>query len=90
MVMPAEQGRFTLPELQRCGLGMNIVDAAINLRKLVAWEGLSCQKAAGRATHLRGTKDWDLFMASHYRRLVEAEEEKEADEDRAGEDALTA
>lgn len=45
------------------------------MRKYIAWEGLSCEKAAGRASNLRDTRDWDLFADSEYRRLVESEEE---------------
>ena len=45
------------------------------MRKYVAWEGLACEKAAGRASNLRDTRDWDLFADSEYRRLVETEDE---------------
>ena len=45
------------------------------MRKYVAWEGLACEKAAGRASNLRDTRDWDLFADREYRRLVDAEEE---------------
>ena len=54
------------------------------VRKHIAWEGLSCEKAAGRASNLRDTRDWDLFADSEYRRLVQSEEEK--DDDEAGEE----
>ena len=63
------------PQLKRCGLGYNLVSALTNVRKYVAWEGLSCEKAAGRASNLRDTRDWDLFADSEYRRLVETEDE---------------
>jgi len=71
------------------------------VRKYVAWEGLACEKAAGRASNLvrvrisltltltltltkaagrasnlRDTRDWDLFADREYRRLVDAEEEE--------------
>ena len=62
-------------QLKRCGLGYNLVSALTNVRKYVAWEGLSCEKAAGRASNLRDTRDWDLFADSEYRRLVETEDE---------------
>ena len=66
---------LVLPQLKRCGLGYNLVSALTNVRKYVAWEGLSCEKAAGRASNLRDTRDWDLFADSEYRRLVETEDE---------------
>ena len=37
------------------------MSALTNVRKYIAWEGLSCEKAAGRASNLRDTRDWDLF-----------------------------
>mmetsp|Transcript_17948 Transcript_17948/g.45992 ORF Transcript_17948/g.45992 Transcript_17948/m.45992 type:complete len:907 (-) Transcript_17948:41-2761(-) len=76
-----EEGALTLRELERSGLGVQVIDAIVNIRKLVAWEGLSCQKAAGRATHLRDTRDWDNWVQRHYKRLVDAEEEKEEEEE---------
>ena len=51
------------------------LSALTNVRKYVAWEGLSCEKAAGRASNLRDTRDWDLFADSEYRRLVETEDD---------------
>ena len=75
IVKPASRGRLSLNELKRCGLGYNLVSALTNVRKYVAWEGLSCEKAAGRASNLRDTRDWDLFADSEYRRLVETEDE---------------
>ena len=51
------------------------------MRKYVAWEGLACEKAAGRASNLRDTRDWDLFADREYRRLVDAEEEENGEED---------
>jgi hypothetical protein len=85
MAAPARPGRITLADLERCGLGAQIIDAIVNVRKLVAWEGLSCQKSAGRAAHLRGTRDWDNFVARQYGRLVEAEAEKAEEEEELGE-----
>ena len=55
--------------------------ALTNVRKYVAWEGLACEKAAGRASNLRETRDWDLFADREYRRLVE---EEDPDEDQGG------
>ena len=81
MVGPATPSRFRLPELQRCGLAYNIISALTNVRKYVAWEGLACEKAAGRASNLRETRDWDLFADREYRRLVE---EEDPDEDQGG------
>jgi len=76
MVVPDVQGCFALPDLIRSKLGVQVVDALVNIRKMTAWEGLGCQKAAGRAVHLRDTKDWDVFMERQYQRLVEAEEDE--------------
>ena len=76
MVAPAQPSRFRLAELQRCGLAHNVLSALTNVRKYVAWEGLACEKAAGRASNLRDTRDWDLFADREYRRLVDAEEEE--------------
>ena len=70
---------LVLSQLKRCGLGYNLVSALTNVRKYVAWEGLSCEKAAGRASNLRDTRDWDLFADAEYRRLVESEEGTEED-----------
>ena len=81
MVGPATPSRFRLPELQRCGLAYNIISALTNVRKYVAWEGLACEKAAGRASNLRETRDWDLFADREYRRLVE---EADPDEGQGG------
>ena len=67
MVSPRTRGRIRLSELRRCGLGFNIVSALTNVRKYIAWEGLSCEKAAGRASNLRDTRDWDLFADAEYR-----------------------
>lgn len=78
-VKPAVCGRISLRELKRCGIGFNLVSALTNVRKYVAWEGLSCEKAAGRASNLRDTRDWDLFADSEYRRLVETEDEANTD-----------
>jgi len=53
-------------------------------------EGLACEKAAGRASNLRDTRDWDLFADREYRRLVDAEEEESGatgDETGSGGDA---
>jgi serine/threonine-protein phosphatase 2A regulatory subunit B'' len=75
LVAPAVRGRIKLSELKRCQLGFNFVSALTNVRKYIAWEGLSCEKAAGRASNLRDTRDWDLFADSEYRRLVETEDE---------------
>lgn len=83
-MLPPTGGRLALRELQRSGLGVQIIDAIVNIRKLVAWEGLACQKAAGRPGHLRNMRDWDLFVERHYKRLVEAEEENQAAEDALG------
>ena len=55
-----------------------MVSALTNVRKYIAWEGLSCEKAAGRASTLRDTRDWDLFADSEYRRLVESDEDGNA------------
>ena len=76
MIAPAQPSRFRLAELQRCGLAHNVLSALTNVRKYVAWEGLACEKAAGRASNLRDTRDWDLFADREYRRLVDAEEEE--------------
>ena len=84
IVKPAARGRLSLGELKRCGLGYNLVSALTNVRKYIAWEGLSCEKAAGRASNLRDTRDWDLFADSEYRRLVESEDEATADEGKDG------
>ena len=86
---PATRGRLTLTELKKCGLGYNFISALTNVRKYVAWEGLSCEKAAGRASNLRDTRDWDLFADSEYRRLVESEEEGGVEEAPAEEDPAT-
>jgi hypothetical protein len=56
------------------------------VRKYIAWEGLSCEKAAGRASNLRDTRDWDLFADSEYRRLVETEDEASGEGKEAGDD----
>ena len=90
MVRPASRGRIRLPELRNSGLGFNVVSALTNVRKYIAWEGLSCEKAAGRASNLRDTRDWDLFADREYRRLVDAEEEESGatgDETGSGGDA---
>lgn len=89
MAAPARPGYITLADLERCGLGAQIIDAIVNVRKLVAWEGLACQKASGRATHLRGTREWDNFVSQQYGRLVEAEAEKAAEEEELGEISST-
>ena len=86
IVKPAARGRLSLTELRRCGLGYNIVSALTNVRKYIAWEGLSCEKAAGRASNLRDTRDWDLFADSEYRRLVETEDEAGSGEAEGGEE----
>ena len=86
MVSPAQQSRLTLAELRRCGLGYHVVSALTNVRKYIAWEGLACEKAAGRASNLRDTRDWDLFADREYRRLVDAEEEDAADDEEGGGD----
>ena len=70
-----------LSELKRSGLGFNVVSALTNVRKYIAWEGLSCEKAAGRASNLRDSTDWDLFADREYRRLVDAEEDDDEDDD---------
>ena len=70
-----------LSELKRSGLGYNVVSALTNVRKYIAWEGLSCEKAAGRASNLRDSTDWDLFADREYRRLVDAEEEDDDEEE---------
>ena len=75
IVKPAVHGRITLSELKRCGLAYNLVSALTNVRKYIAWEALSCEKAAGRASNLRDTRDWDLFADAEYRRLVETEDD---------------
>jgi len=75
IVRPENRGKLTLMELKRSQLGFNIVSALTNVRKYIAWEGLSCEKAAGRASNLRDTRDWDLFADSEYRRLVESDED---------------
>ena len=84
MIAPAQPSRFRLAELQRCGLAHNVLSALTNVRKYVAWEGLACEKAAGRASNLRDTRDWDLFADREYRRLVDAEEEENGEEDGEG------
>ena len=66
------------------GLAHNVLSALTNVRKYVAWEGLACEKAAGRASNLRDTRDWDLFADREYRRLVDAEEEENGEEDGEG------
>lgn len=81
MVTPAVEGCFTLAELRASGLGPQVIDALVNVRKLLAWESLACQKAAGRASHLRNSREWDVTMDSHYKRLVEAEEDQQASEE---------
>lgn len=86
IVKPAVRGRISLSELKRCGLGYNLVSALTNVRKYIAWEGLSCEKAAGRASNLRDTRDWDLFADSEYRRLVETEDEASGEGKEAGDD----
>jgi len=83
---PEQRGRMHLSEIKKSALGYNIFSAVTNVRKYIAWEGLSCEKAAGRASNLRDTRDWDLFADSEYRRLVESEEEK-ADEEAGEEDS---
>jgi hypothetical protein len=75
IVRPEVRGRLTMAELKKSSLGYNLVSALTNARKYVAWEGLSCEKAAGRASNLRDTRDWDLFADSEYRRLVDSEED---------------
>ena len=95
IVRPSLRGRVSLAELRRSKLGFNFVSALTNVRKYIAWEGLSCEKAAGRASNLRETRDWDLFADSEYRRLVESEDEGSAEApgpaepDEGGEDAET-
>ena len=84
MIAPATPSRIRLAELQRCGLAHNVLSALTNVRKYVAWEGLACEKAAGRASNLRDTRDWDLFADREYRRLVDAEEEENGEEDGEG------
>lgn len=76
MVHPAQMSRFRLTELRRSGLAFNIISALTNVRKYISWEALSCEKAAGRASNIRDSTDWDLFADREYRRLVEAEEEE--------------
>ena len=76
IVKPTARYKISLSELKRCGLGYNLISALTNVRKYIAWEGLSCEKAAGRASNLRDTRDWDLFADSEYRRLVETEDEQ--------------
>ena len=78
IVHPEKRGHITLTELKRSQLGYNVVSALTNVRKYIAWEGLSCEKAAGRASTLRDTRDWDLFADSEYRRLVESDEDGNA------------
>ena len=85
MVKPAIRGRVTLSEIRKCALGYNFVSALTNVRKYLAWEGLSCEKAAGRASNLRDTRDWDLFADSEYRRLVEAEDDEGGAKSEGGE-----
>ena len=80
IVKPAAKGRISLAELKRCGLGYNLVSALTNVRKFLAWEALSCEKAAGRSSNLRDSTEWDLFADREYRRLVEAEEQEEAED----------
>jgi hypothetical protein len=80
MVAPAVVSRITARELRRSQLAYNVLSALTNARKYVAWEGLSCEKAAGRSSNFRGTTDWDLFADSQYRRLVEVDEESPDDE----------
>ena len=97
---PSINAKVSLNELRRCDLGYNLVSALTNVRKYIAWEGLSCEKAAGRASNLRDTRDWDLFADSEYRRLVETEDggepqaaatgEGDADETAADDDTDTA
>jgi len=77
---PEQRGHMRLSEIKKSALGYNIFSAITNVRKYIAWEGLSCEKAAGRASNLRDTRDWDLFADSEYRRLVQSEEEKDDDE----------
>jgi len=84
MVGARSDGRFTLRELERSGLGVQLIDALVNIRKLVAWEALASQKAAGRPTHLRETREWDLFVERNYTRLVDAEDDVEPDEGAGG------
>ena len=79
MVRPAKPSRFRQAELKRSGLAFNIFSALTNVRKYISWEALSCEKAAGRASNLRDSTDWDLFADREYRRLVDAEEEEEED-----------
>ena len=80
MVAPALASRISARELRRSKLAYNVLSALTNARKYVAWEGLSCEKAAGRSSNFRGTTDWDLFADQQYRRLVEVEEENEEGE----------
>ena len=86
IVKPATEGKLSLSELRQCGLGYDLISALTNVRKYVAWEGLACEKAAGRASNLRDTRDWDLFADREYRRLVDAEEEDAADDEEGGGD----
>ena len=85
IVKPSANGKISLGELKRCGLGYNLISALTNVRKYIAWEGLSCEKAAGRASNLRDTRDWDLFADSEYRRLVESEDGGEPQANATGE-----
>ncbi len=75
MIAPARWSRITAAELRRSKLAYNLLSALTNVKKYVAWEALSCEKAAGRSSSFRETSDWDLFADQHYRRLVEVEGE---------------
>ena len=86
LVCPSINAKISLGDLKRCALGFNVVSALTNVRKYIAWEGLSCEKAAGRASNLRDTRDWDLFADSEYRRLVETEDGGEQQTGAAGDD----
>ena len=82
--VPEHQRKISLGDLKQCALGFNVVSALTNVRKYIAWEGLSCEKAAGRASNLRDTRDKFLFADSEYRRLVEAEDGGEQQRVRRG------
>jgi len=87
IVRPQVRGHISLAELKKSQLGYNVVSALTNVRKYIAWEGLSCEKAAGRASNLRDTRDWDLFADSEYRRLVESDEDGGGERDENEKDA---
>ena len=55
-----------------------IMDGQCGVSVRVALSRISCEKAAGRASNLRDTRDWDLFADREYRRLVDAEEDEDA------------